>query len=163
MNKFCFVRYFPSIFSLSCNSFFQKANSFQEGLVPPPFRTLAVPLVFPGFFGDTTRKLTATSLLRISTAGWVENLMIPLYEPVERFFGIFISRVMPVGSGRVMPWDYHAAHLFKTVGEVVVAHLGQAGQEAIEEALADFAGHYGAEAAEILASYRDADFDRLPG
>ena len=66
-------------------------------------------------------------------------------------------------KGRVMPWEYHAAHLFNTVGEVVVAHLGQAGREAIEEALADFAAHYGAEAAEILASYQDTDFDRQPG
>lgn len=67
-----------------------------------------------------------------------------------------------VHRGLVMPWDYHAGHLFKTMGEVVVAHLGQAGAEAIEEALADWSSYYGPEAAQILAGYQDTDFDGLP-
>jgi hypothetical protein len=66
-------------------------------------------------------------------------------------------------KGTVMPWEYHAGHLFKTVGEVAVEALGESGQEAVDGALAEFAAYYGQEAAQVLVGYADADFDRLPG
>jgi hypothetical protein len=66
------------------------------------------------------------------------------------------------GRKTVMPWDYHLGHLYKTVGEVIVEELGQVGEEAVAAALAVFAGHYGDEAALIVAAYQDVDFNQLP-
>ena len=66
------------------------------------------------------------------------------------------------GKRAFMSWDYHLGHLYKTMGEVVVKELGQAGQEAVDEALAEFASRYGEDAAQIVESYQETDFDRLP-
>jgi hypothetical protein len=66
------------------------------------------------------------------------------------------------GKGVAMPWAYHLGHLYKTVGEVVVEELGEMGQRAVDEALAEFARHHGQEAARTVAGYGDTDFDRLP-
>ena len=63
----------------------------------------------------------------------------------------------------MIPWDYYAGHLLKTVGEVVIESFGAKGEEMIRAAMATFAGHFGPIAAEIVASYRETDFDRLPG
>ena len=67
-----------------------------------------------------------------------------------------------VGEATVMPWDYHIGHLYKTVGEMVIKELGDLGREAIDAALAEFAGHYGEEAAQIIKAHHATDFDRLP-
>ena len=68
------------------------------------------------------------------------------------------------GRGRViMPWEYHAGHLFKTISQVAVAELGPLGGQAVRQGLADWSATYGAEAARVVTSYADADFDRLPG
>ena len=65
-------------------------------------------------------------------------------------------------EARIMPWDYHLGHLFKTAGEVVIEVLGQAGQEAMDAAITGFARRFGDEAAQIVQSYAHVDFDRLP-
>lgn len=66
------------------------------------------------------------------------------------------------GKKALMPWGYHIGHLYKTMGEVVIEELGQTGREAVSAALAEFAQHYGEEAAQIVVSYRDTDFNNLP-
>jgi hypothetical protein len=65
-------------------------------------------------------------------------------------------------KGAVMPWDYHCGHLFKTVGEIVVAELGQEGKEAILAARTEFAQRFGEAAIQIVEGYLEADFDSLP-
>jgi hypothetical protein len=62
----------------------------------------------------------------------------------------------------VMPWRYHLGHLYKTIHDVVVESLGRQGEEAMSAALADFAAQYGQDAAQIIESYQNLDFDRLP-
>jgi hypothetical protein len=64
--------------------------------------------------------------------------------------------------GTIMPWDYHAGHLYKTMGKVIVDQLGETGREALDAALETFAERYGAQAARAVLAYADTDFDRLP-
>ena len=66
------------------------------------------------------------------------------------------------GDTALMPWDYHAGHLYKTVGEVVIEELGRVGREALDAALAEFARCYGEEAGSVVSAYWDTDFNRLP-
>jgi hypothetical protein len=66
-----------------------------------------------------------------------------------------------VGGGRVtMPWIYHLGHLFNTAGEVIALELGEVGEDAMAEALAEFAANYGEEAAQAVAAYQDTDFEQ---
>ena len=66
-----------------------------------------------------------------------------------------------LGDKAVMPWAYHLGHLYKTLGEVVQAELGRLGEESMIAALEEFARRFGAEAAGIVVSYSDVDFDWL--
>jgi hypothetical protein len=69
----------------------------------------------------------------------------------------------PVDHTRtVLPWDYHLGHLYKTAGEVICEEMGEAGQAAMQAALAQFARQFGEEAAETVLAFRDTDFDALP-
>ena len=63
----------------------------------------------------------------------------------------------------VMPWEYHLGHLYKTMGQVMVEEMGEAGEAAMREALAEFAAAYGQGAARIVEANAKADFDGLPG
>jgi hypothetical protein len=65
-------------------------------------------------------------------------------------------------KGTVMSWEYHTGHLFKTVSEVLEAELGEAGGEAVAEALETFTGRFGVEAGENVKGYLSTDFGRLP-
>jgi hypothetical protein len=74
---------------------------------------------------------------------------------------LYRKLVMPGKSAR-MPWDYHAGHLCRTMGDELVAEFGVMGREAVDAALAEFARRYGEEAAAAVRGYGDTDFDRLP-
>ncbi|NLZ51972.1 MAG: L-2-amino-thiazoline-4-carboxylic acid hydrolase [Thermoanaerobacteraceae bacterium] len=66
-------------------------------------------------------------------------------------------------SGKaVMPWDYHIGHLYKTMEEVIVSKLKDKGKEAMKAAIDTFAKHFGQEAADIVLSFRDTDFNKMP-
>jgi hypothetical protein len=67
-----------------------------------------------------------------------------------------------VGNGRIMPWEYHAGHLYSTMAQVIVEELGQPGKEAVAAALEEFAEHYGEEATRVIVAHRDTDFNVLP-
>jgi hypothetical protein len=67
-----------------------------------------------------------------------------------------------VTHSAVMPWAYHCGHLYKTVREVFTAEIGDHGRAATEQALKDFAGRLGAEAAEVVKSYQDVNYNLLP-
>ncbi len=67
-----------------------------------------------------------------------------------------------LGDKAVMPWAYHLGHLYKTLGEVVHAELGRLGERSMKMALDEFGKRFGDEAAEIVVSYSDVNFDRLP-
>jgi hypothetical protein len=62
----------------------------------------------------------------------------------------------------VMPWDYHLGHLYKTIREEVIDELGEVGAEAIHLAMAEFAREFGEDAAKIVLSFTETDFDSLP-
>jgi hypothetical protein len=62
----------------------------------------------------------------------------------------------------VMPWDYHAGHIYKTFKEVLTRELGPAAEAIMKTAMAEFAKRYGAEAEQIVKEYQDVDFDVLP-
>ncbi len=65
-------------------------------------------------------------------------------------------------SRTVMPWAYHLGHLYKTVGEVVVAELGAGGEAAMQAALAEFRRRFGEAAAQAVLAFMDTDFEALP-
>jgi hypothetical protein len=79
-------------------------------------------------------------------------------EHVFHDVGEMISR-----GGEVMPWNYHAGHLCRTMGEVIAEQLGEVGCAGLRAALAAFSERYGAWAAQVVEAYGDTDFDQLPG
>lgn len=80
------------------------------------------------------------------------------------FKNVIVLRVRKMRLKRtaVMPWDYHTGHLYRTVGEVIISEYGQEGEEVLNAALREFASRYGEDAAQIVATYKDTNFDRLP-
>lgn len=72
------------------------------------------------------------------------------------------QRRQEVHDAAVMPWDYHLGHLYKTIGEKVIDELGELGEEAIHAAMAEFAREFGEDAAKIVLSFKETDFDSLP-
>jgi hypothetical protein len=71
------------------------------------------------------------------------------------------TRLRP-GKKVILPWEYHVSHLYKTMNSVISAEMGLAGHEAAEAALQEFAARFGEEAAQIVRSYQQTDFTRLP-
>jgi hypothetical protein len=69
---------------------------------------------------------------------------------------------MALAPRTVMPWDYHLGHLYKTMGEVIVAELGPAGQQLATDALAAWGAEFGPEAVAAVTRHLETDFDRLP-
>jgi hypothetical protein len=67
-----------------------------------------------------------------------------------------------VHDAAVMPWDYHLGHLYKTIREEVVDELGETGEEAINAAMSEFTREFGEDAAKIVMSFKETDFDSLP-
>jgi hypothetical protein len=84
------------------------------------------------------------------------NLTLPNYLLV-----LYRKAVYP-GSKAVMPWDYHVCHLYSTYEKVINAELGQAGQQAVEAGLAQFAGRYGEIAKQKVLAGRSENYERLP-
>jgi hypothetical protein len=72
------------------------------------------------------------------------------------------QRRKEVHDRAIMPWDYHLGHLFKTISEVVIEELGDLGKEAMQVAMAEFAGEFGEKAAQIVTGFEAVDFDELP-
>lgn len=74
----------------------------------------------------------------------------------------FVRRVEQLGTKAKMSWDYHCAHLFKTLWEEVVAQFGQAGYETMLKALKDFQVVHGRAATDRLLQGMNTDFDVTP-
>lgn len=74
---------------------------------------------------------------------------------------VYKKKIKP-GASAIMPWEYHAGHLFKTVGEVIKHELGTAADEIMENALTDFVKFSSKGHIEIIKKYLDMDFDKLP-
>lgn len=72
------------------------------------------------------------------------------------------TRVNKLGSKAKMPWDYHCAHLFKTLWEAVTANFGSAGLLAMQKALQIFSEVYGQPAADAVLKGMEFDFNALP-
>ena len=67
-----------------------------------------------------------------------------------------------LGGKAIMPWDYHIAHLYKALEDVIIQELGERAKDAIKAALDMFAKNYGQESADIILSLKDTDFNILP-
>lgn len=79
-----------------------------------------------------------------------------------RLLGFLHKKAIKPGKTAVMGWDYHCAHLFKTIGNLLREELGQTGDAIIEVALRDFARYYGPDLVDRLWAASDADFESLP-
>jgi len=65
-------------------------------------------------------------------------------------------------NGAVLPWEYHAGHLYAAVKSALAAELDERGEAILQEALAAFAQRYGDEAVQVILSYQFVDFNTLP-
>ena len=59
----------------------------------------------------------------------------------------------------IKSFEYHCAHLYWSFREVAMAIFGEAGEEAADKVLADFAQTYGRDMAEALLPYRETNFN----
>ena len=66
-----------------------------------------------------------------------------------------------LGERAIMSWEYHVGHLHATAGAVIVGALGDVGRGLVEDALVEFGGHFGPDAAAVVRSYAGTDFDSL--
>jgi hypothetical protein len=68
-----------------------------------------------------------------------------------------------VGDRAVMSWAYHCGHLYATFRRILIEDFAHLGEDAVEEAMLEFKSRFGEQAARILHSYQDVDFNHLPG
>jgi hypothetical protein len=71
-------------------------------------------------------------------------------------------KAIDLGEKAVMPWAYHCGHLYATFSQALIEEFGQVGREAVDEAMLEFATRFGDQAARLVHSYQDTDFDNLP-
>ena len=64
--------------------------------------------------------------------------------------------------GAVMPWEYHAGHLYAAFKSILLPELGVRGETILQEALTAFALRFGEESAQVILSYQVLNFDGLP-
>ena len=76
--------------------------------------------------------------------------------------GLLFKKMIKPGKKAIMPWEYHAGHLYKTIGEVITDELGEQAEEIMTASLKDFTDKYGKSAGQIVKSYENTDFDKLP-
>jgi hypothetical protein len=69
------------------------------------------------------------------------------------------DRIKKLGNKAKMPWDYHCAHLFKTMWETVVATFGYDGLASMQKALQAFDEVYGQEAGAAILKLMEIDFN----
>ena len=74
----------------------------------------------------------------------------------------FALRIERLGNKAKMPWDYHCAHLFKTLWEVVVSTFGFGGMESMQKALQAFGKVYGRKTGDDILKLMDTDFNVIP-
>jgi len=79
-----------------------------------------------------------------------------------KMLGLIYKKKIKPGVNAVMPWDYHAGHLFKTIGEVIRPEFGSKTDNIMENALIDFSKFASKEHIRIIKSYKNMDFNRLP-
>ena len=73
----------------------------------------------------------------------------------------FSLRVKQLGNKAKMPWEYHCAHLFKTMWEVVVSTFGFSGLSSMQKALQAFEAVYGREAVNAMLKLMDIDYNGI--
>jgi len=67
-----------------------------------------------------------------------------------------------LGESTVMPWAYHCGHLYASLRQTLIETFGQAGSDAVDEAMDEFAARFGERMASGVRAYQDTDFDSLP-
>ena len=72
------------------------------------------------------------------------------------------ERIRKLGHKAKMPWNYHCAHLYKTLWEVVVSRFGYAGLESMQKALQAFGAVYGIEAGAAILQLMEINYDDMP-
>lgn len=72
------------------------------------------------------------------------------------------ARIKKLGNKAKMPWEYHCAHLYKTMWEVIVSSFGRAGQESMHKALLALEAVCGKEACDVMLKLMNIDFNEMP-
>lgn len=80
-----------------------------------------------------------------------------------RMLGIVYKKKFRPGKSAVMPWEYHAGHLFKTMSDTVKKELPAHSDTILKTALKDFSGYASKRHIRTLEKFSETDFSLLPG
>jgi hypothetical protein len=61
-----------------------------------------------------------------------------------------------------MPWDYHCAHLYQTMSELLGERVGKEGLRVARAALDEFAQTIGEAMVRQIVDWQKTDFNQLP-
>jgi len=67
------------------------------------------------------------------------------------------------GKNAIMPWDYHAGHLLKTLGEVIRNELKDSSDKILKRAMEEFKGYASEKHIVQLKKYQSTNFEIIPG
>ncbi len=76
-------------------------------------------------------------------------------------FLLYKKKIRP-GKSAVMPWSYHTAHLYKTMGVLIKKELGSRADGIIQGALSCFSSFFSKTDAAEVTKLQDIDFEKLP-
>ncbi len=79
-----------------------------------------------------------------------------------KMLGLAYKKKIRPGKKAIMAWKYHTGHLYKTLGDVIRQDLGDKADEIIRNALEDFSSLFSKKHIEIIKTYQDTDFNKLP-
>jgi hypothetical protein len=74
---------------------------------------------------------------------------------------IYRKKIKP-GASATMPWEYHAGHLYKTMGDVIRQALNEKADGIMDSALDELASYFPETDVTTLKHYQHTDFDKLP-
>ncbi|MDD9304972.1 MAG: L-2-amino-thiazoline-4-carboxylic acid hydrolase [Desulfobacter sp.] len=81
---------------------------------------------------------------------------------IFRLICLLYKKKIHPGKKAVMPWEYHAGHLYKTMKETITKALGTQADLIMAQALAAFARQFSNAHAACIKTYEDVDFNILP-
>ncbi len=75
--------------------------------------------------------------------------------------GLIYKKKIKPGAQAIMPWDYHAGHLYKTMGEQIKQKLGDRADQIMEKAMQDFTLFFSNEYIADIIKYKDTNFEEI--
>jgi hypothetical protein len=61
-----------------------------------------------------------------------------------------------------MPWDYHCGHLYKVFNEILTNECRATGEKVMQTSMDEYGGYFGDGVSQIILSFQETDFKKLP-